>query len=266
MRRWILGFLVLAGAVAGAEAALPPSCLPPPRPRVLLVDEANVLSEAEEIALTRELLRGLDSLNVTLVVVTHPTFCGLEPFEFATEVGDTWGVGRAGEDLGVVLAVRPRTEDRAGSVFLATGRGVEGILTDALSGRIIDLMRPYLADAAWYEGLHAGTEAVFKVFEGQPLDRSTPPSKAPSLPWPAVVLLAFVFLVAPAWAIVHGIRTTARVHRLPWWVAWGVFWAAQRHAGVRFSDFSGGRGPFSGGGFGGFEGGRFGGGGAGGSF
>jgi uncharacterized protein len=233
---------------------------------VLLVDEANVLSEAEEIALQRELLRGLDSLNVTLVVVTHPTFCGLEPFEFATEVGDTWGVGRAGEDLGVVLAVRPRTEDRAGSVFLATGRGVEGILTDALSGRIIDLMRPYLADAAWYDGLHAGTEAVFKVFEGQPLDRSTPPSKAPSLPWPAVVLLAFVFLVAPAWAIVHGIRTTARVHRLPWWVAWGVFWAAQRHAGVRFSDFSGGRGPFSGGGFGGFGGGRFGGGGAGGSF
>lgn len=264
MKHWILVGLMLL--VSSAFSALPPSCMPAPRPRVLLVDEADLLTEQEEFALQRELLHGMDSLRITLVVVTHLTFCGLEPFEFATAVGDTWGVGRAGEDLGVVLAVRPRNEGQAGRVFLATGRGAEGILTDAMSGRIIDLMRPYLAEAAWYDGLHAGAEAVYKVFEGQSLEQSSVPRGAPTLPWPAVILLVFVFVVAPGWAIVHGIRRTARVHRLPWWAAWGVFWAAQRHSGARFTDFSGGRGPFSGGGFSGFGGGRFGGGGAGGSF
>jgi uncharacterized protein len=266
MNRWALLSLMALYASSAVHAALPNSCLPPPRPRVLLVDEADLLSEAEEMALQTELLKGLDSLGVSFVVVTHPTFCGLEPFEFATEVGDTWGVGRVGEDFGVVLAVRPRSEDADGQIFLATGRGTEGILTDAMSGRIIDRMRPFLAEAAWYEGLHTGTAAVFEVLEGKAISASGTGKQSPQLPWPAFILLVFVFIVAPAWAIVHGVRSTARVHHLPWWAAWGVFWAAQRHAGARFSHFSGGSGPFSGGGFSGFGGGRFGGGGAGGSF
>ena len=43
-------------------------------------------------------------------------------FEFATGVGEKWGVGDAQFDNGVVLAISPKTEGRRGQVEGTEGR------------------------------------------------------------------------------------------------------------------------------------------------
>src|SRR5207247_11295310 len=60
--------------------------------------------------------------------------------------------GEAGDpakNLGVVVLLVPLKNHRAGTgqIFIATGRGAEGFLTDAPVGRIRDAMTPYLYNA-----------------------------------------------------------------------------------------------------------------------
>ena len=260
-----LAFVVcfLAAGRIGTAASLPPNCVDTSQPFRFVYDYADVLTEPEEARLNALLKQGGDSTNSTVVVVTHPDFCGLEPFEFATGLGEDWGVGKTGQDRGVVIAIKPRKGDAEGRVFIATGRGNEGELTDARTGRIVRAMTPFFASGRFALGIEEGILEIYSVLTAV---ETRSEIKRPTMPWPAVALLMFVFFVVPLWVILHGVRKMSRTFRVPWWSAWAVFWAAQRHSNTRFSDFSRGSGPFGGGGFGGFGGGRFGGGGAGGSF
>lgn len=266
MSRWIaMGVALLCTSVA-RPGNLPPGCVSNARPHTYVYDYADKLTSDEEARLNAALQSGMDSTGATLVVVVHPTFCELEPFEFATEVGEAWGVGKRGEDRGVVVVVKPRTRGEEGRIFISTGRGVEGDLTDARTGRIVNSMVPLLRSEDWFAALELGALEIFHVLQAEGSGGARSGEEQPGLPWPALALLLLVFVALPIFLIAQGVRSTSRTYRLPWWAAWSVFWAAQRHASTRFSDFSQGRGPFSGGGFGGFGGGRFGGGGAGGSF
>lgn len=259
-------FLTVAGCVLWGTsllATLPPGCVEAASAHKRVYDFANVLTAAEERHLETVLKQGADSTSSTVIVVAHPDFCGLEPFEFATGIGESWGVDRSGSDRGVVLAIKPRSDGNPGRIFIATGRGAEGDLTDAAAGRIVQRISPYFADGDFAGGIEQGAFSIFTVLANGELPEHR---TAGDFPWPAGALLVFVFLIVPLWLILSGVRKTARTYRMPWWSAWAVYWAAQRFSNARFSDFSGGSGPFSGGGFGGFGGGRFGGGGAGGDF
>ncbi|HYX83207.1 MAG TPA: TPM domain-containing protein, partial [Gemmatimonadales bacterium] len=73
--------------------------------------------------------------------------------DIALRIGRQWGVGDSGaagnprKNLGVVLLLVPRKNHQPGTgdVFIATGRGAEGFLTDGRVGRIRDAMLPALA-------------------------------------------------------------------------------------------------------------------------
>ncbi len=83
--------------------------------------------------------------------MTLPTIGDYAASDVALEIGRAWGVGataRVGDErrnAGVVVLLVPKSGDRPGRIFIATGRGVEGIVTDAGAGRIRDLMRPQLS-------------------------------------------------------------------------------------------------------------------------
>ena len=83
-------------------------------------------------------MRSLNDTTNSIVVVTHPDFCGEEPFEFATGVGEKWGVGDAQFDNGVVVAISPKTEGRRPGVH-PLGYGLEEVLPDATVNQIIDV-------------------------------------------------------------------------------------------------------------------------------
>ena len=95
-------------------------------PGTYVYDFADVLSSEDEAEFNQTIQSLNDTTPNSIVVVTHPDFCGEEPFEFATGVGEKWGVGDAQFDNGVVLAISPKTEERRGQVFIAVATALKG--------------------------------------------------------------------------------------------------------------------------------------------
>ena len=83
-----------------------------------------------------------------------------EPIQFAVELGEKWGVGKADKDNGIILLL---ITDRR-QMTIAPGRGAEGVLPDALCNRIIrDFAKPYFIKGDYDGGMLAATPAVCDV-------------------------------------------------------------------------------------------------------
>src|SRR5213594_4207562 len=127
--------------------------VPPPRGYAndfaAVLDSASVAHMEAVIAEVRAKTRG------EIAVVTLADIADRPAADVALEIGRRWGVGAKGEagdpakNLGVVVLLVPLKNHRAGTgqIFIATGRGAEGFLTDAPVGRIRDAMTPYLYNA-----------------------------------------------------------------------------------------------------------------------
>lgn len=250
-------------------AQAPLECLPDQGiPGTFVYDFADVLSVEDEVEFN-QLIRSLnDTTPNSMVVVTHPDFCGEEPFEFATGVGEKWGVGDAQFDNGVVLALSPKTAERRGQVFIAVGYGLEGVLPDATVNRIIDneVIPEFKVGGpdAYAWGIRNALLAIGPLASGevQGYDPVAPLGAAGML----VLLLFFGFLfLIPILIVALVVRRYARNNNLGALVAFMLLAnsSAKRSRGS-FGNFSSGGGGFSG--SGGFSGGSFGGGGAGGSW
>jgi uncharacterized protein len=240
-------FLFLIGDSARAER-------PFPKPRGLVNDFANVIPATYEQkiqAITHELLQ---KTSISVVVVTMPDIGGAEYNDYANRLYSAWGIGKKGEDKGVLIFAT--IQER--KMRIETGYGLEGILPDGLCGEIRDrYMTPLLKENKFGEGLLNGTLAVAQVIakdsgiklSGQmPLKTSKKRRSGLSF-LPFILILIFMF---------SSRRRGGSWLLLPLLLGGG---------GGRYGSggFGGSFGGF-GGGFGGFGGGMSGGGGAGGGF
>src|SRR3989441_7330243 len=185
-----------------------------------------------------------------IAVVTLPDIGDRAASDVALQIGRQWGVGAKGEagdpakNVGVVVLLVPLKNHRPGTgqVFIATGRGAEGFLTDARVGRIRDAMTPYLAREDYGAGLTVGVDLIAQAFArefgftltGEP---PPPPDETDRLPIPAGLVIGVVGLLI---IVTRG--------RILWWIF--VF----SRFGGRGRGWSGGGGGGWGGG-GGFSGG-----------
>lgn len=82
--------------------------------------------------------------------------------EVSMELFDAWKIGKKGEDNGIIIILTKASRE----VFIRTGYGVEGILTDALSTRIVNnYMIPYFKKGQWDEGFILGVEQVVSLLD-----------------------------------------------------------------------------------------------------
>ncbi len=275
MRSGLLAVLVLVGAAAhvavapaAAQSATVAQALPPrPSPPRLVNDLTGLLAPAEADALERKLVALDDSTGTQVAVVIVNTTDGIEPNEYATELGRAWGVGQRGTNNGVVLLAA--MEDR--QVYIATGYGAEGGLTDAVAATIVrEIIVPRFREGRFYDGLDRATDAIAAALSGEftaPAQGAGDPGDVETLV--CCLLILFVFL------IVMSSRSKGGMTGGP-----GRGGRRRRGGGIVFiptggfgGGFGGGGGGFGGGGFGGggggfggFGGGSFGGGGAGGGW
>ena len=159
----LLLFALVALAVAGEAGAqdIPPR---PPPSEGLVIDRAGLLSDTEREALNQKLIAFDDTTSNQIVVVILPTLGGADAQEFATALGQAWGVGQGGKDNGVVFLVS--TEDR--QVFIATGYGLEGAIPDAVAGRIIRrIVVPSFRQGQFYGGIAEAVSALMAAAEGE---------------------------------------------------------------------------------------------------
>ncbi|MHB1328846.1 MAG: TPM domain-containing protein [Gemmatimonadales bacterium] len=164
----VLGLLQF---VAGAAAAQRVSVeqLFPAVPAGYVVDQARIIpaDRSASMAARIDLLR--QRTGAEIAVVTLPTLGSYEPVDVAVSIGRTWKVGAAAEigdarrNAGVVMLIVPRTDSTSGQMFIATGRGVEGFVTDAVAGRIRDRMRPLLSAGDYGAGIERGVTDLVAV-------------------------------------------------------------------------------------------------------
>ena len=245
--------LLVAVSIAGAER-------PFPKPEGLVNDFANVISplyRQKIAAVTAELLQ---KTGVPIVVVTMPDIGGAEYNDYANRLYSAWGIGKKGEDKGVLIFVAVKER----KLRIETGYGVEGILPDGLVGEIRDRdMIPFLKQDKFGEGLYEGALAVARVvakasgvgLSGQASKTSL--KKKEGFPLFPIIILLIIFMII------------SKIFGGSWFYFLLLFFGLGGGGGYGSSRSSGGiGGGFGGfgGGFGGFGGGMSGGGGAGGGF
>jgi uncharacterized protein len=149
---------LLVFGTAGADSPAPPFRVPTLTGPV--VDAAGAIdpSIANQINLALRQLK--DSGGSQINVLTLPDLGGLEIEQASIQVVDQWKLGDKKISNGVllILAIKER------KVRIEVGQGLEGVLPDAISKRIIDQqMRPLLSSGAITDAILVGVAAIAKV-------------------------------------------------------------------------------------------------------
>lgn len=216
-------------------------------------DNANLLTASQKNALEQKLINYADTTSTQIVVTTINSLEGHNINLYAAEWAHSWGIGQADKDNGVLFLIAK--EDR--KMAIQVGYGLEHLLTDALSRRIIELIvAPEFKKGDYYQGINAGTTAMMDVLSGS--YKADDISETGSF-WPFLIFLLFFILIIIIISKANkgntggGYRNTSGPL---------IFTSSGRTGGFG-GGFGSGGGSFGGGGFGGgFGGGGFGGGGA----
>jgi uncharacterized protein len=156
-------------------------------------DYAGMLSPERAASLEQQLTAFERSDSTQIVVLTIPTLGGENLEEFAIKVAEAWKIGQKGIDNGVILLVAKAER----KVRIEVGRGLEGKLTDLVSGRIIrSEIAPKFKAGDFDGGITAGVNALMKVAKGEykaaPRDLRQGKKGAP----PLLTLLIFLAVAA----------------------------------------------------------------------
>lgn len=266
----VLAAVVLAIAVAGPVRTQPDS-VAIPAPVGFVNDQAGLLSESMRARLESFLDQVKQKTGAEFAVLTLRSTAPEEPSVLKTRVFERWGLGRAGQDDGVLMLVA--VEER--EVRFETGYGLEGALPDAWQSRLVrNEMAPRFRQGDFEEGIRVAVLAtaariaeeknVTLTWDGRELRYRKRSDRLPG--WVVgLIVAAFVIIV------ITSIRSQSgggpgsfggrTFRRGMWYGGWGGGFGG----GLGGGGF--GRGGFGGGGsFGGFGGGRSGGGGGGGSW
>ena len=173
-------------------------------------DYAGILSSQTVNSLESQLASLEQTDSTQIVVLTVPSLEG-EPIEtYAIKVAEAWKIGQKGTDNGAILVISKN--DR--KMRIEVGYGLEGRLTDLISGQIIrNIIAPEFKQGNFDQGVLSGVAAMIGAvrgeFKGTPQHRSTD-QKSGKLLFP---LILFMVLVSQL----------GRFHRTAGTIAGGIF-------------------------------------------
>ena len=203
-----------------------------------------------------------------ICIVTMKDFGDYDKAWMAYNIGQQWGVGNKENRNGVVILVKPKTEESKGEAFIAVGYGLEGAITDAMSTRIVNQeMIPYFKENNYLEGVWAGAQVVRDLAIGEYNEEDYVRQNEGD---PLFALLLFLGIFVLFLYLAHKSNNNNGPRNNGDTGTWGgpIIFTTGSDWG-RGSGSWGGGGSFGGGGgggWGGFGGGSFGGGGGGGSW
>jgi len=250
-----------------------------PSPEGYVNDFAGVLDTGSRARMEAMIRRVRERMGVEIAVVTVPSLGGLPIEEYSIELARRWGVGRKGEDTGLLILLAPNERKWR----IEVGYGLEGELPDGLVGEVGRRMVPYFREQKYGDGLELGLRTIVATLaqkrgvtieDVDPSFAYTPerrPARTAGLG--LVVLLLVLFFLAFVLAATTGMSRRGRARRSrPYrdsdWLWYPIIFSGGGSGG--FGGHIGGGshrwGGLGGGGFGGFSGGSFGGGGASGSW
>ena len=139
-----------------------------PNPPQLVNDFTGILTQEQIDNLTIRCNQFANKTSNQVAIVILPYLYGMNRADAAYKIGSTWGVGQDKFDNGVVFLVKPKVGDESGEVFIAPGRGLEPVLTDAFTKRIIELrVIPAFKENDYYNGINDALNIIFPVASGE---------------------------------------------------------------------------------------------------
>jgi uncharacterized protein len=123
-------------------------------------DEAKILAQQTVDELELMLQRHQDSTSNQIAVLIIPSLDGDNLEEYSLRVAEEWKLGTATNDNGVLLLVV--VNDR--KVRIEVGSGLEGVLPDAITSRIIrNEIAPSFREHQYDRGIRAGLNAIIRA-------------------------------------------------------------------------------------------------------
>ena len=182
-----LSLLILAALFAGplhAQVAVPPL-------KARVTDLTGTLQSAQISALEQRLSAFEAKKGSQIAVLVVPTTQPESIEQYAIRVAEQWKLGRKGVDDGVLLLVAMK--DR--TVRIEVGYGLEGVLPDATTKRIIEqYIVPRFKQGDFSGGINSAVDRIIGVIEGEALPAPKPRARGGVSGWENFIIIGF-FLV-----------------------------------------------------------------------
>lgn len=233
-----------------------------PKIKTSVYDYAKMMSEIEAKSLEQKLIHYNDSTSTQIVVITVNSLQGNDIAMYATELAHKWGIGQAEKDNGILILASK--DDR--KITIRTGYGVEHLLTDALSRRIIEnIIKPAFKQGSFYEGFDKATSVIIQIMNGEYQGESQSKNKKEGIPFGLIFIIFMVIMMMMSRKNKRGGGKNGGKKSGGFSLLDAIILSNMGRGSFGGGGFGGGSssGGFGGGGFsGGFGGGGFGGGGA----
>ncbi|PZR41472.1 MAG: hypothetical protein DI538_01120 [Azospira oryzae] len=127
-------------------------------------DEAHALQQATIDQLEKKLITYEDSTTNQVALLIVSTLDGESIEEYSLKVAEKWKLGQKNKDNGVLLLVA--VDDH--KMRIEVGQGLESVLTDAQSNRIIrNEIAPNFRKDDYDAGVIAGVDGILKSIKGE---------------------------------------------------------------------------------------------------
>ena len=185
----VCSLLIYSVAAVAAELAQ----VPVPELRAPVTDLTQTLTPDQIQILDRQLRGFSERTGSQLAILIVPTTQPETIEQYSIRVVETWQLGRKKEDDGVLLLVAKQDH----SARIEVGYGLEGVLTDATTHRIIrQVMLPNFKAGRFFEGLTEASTRLMQLINGEvsPEQVSAPEAdrRGRELPWPLLIFIAIV--------------------------------------------------------------------------
>ncbi|MBI2258755.1 MAG: TPM domain-containing protein [Flavobacteriia bacterium] len=257
IRQFLITLFVLTVHLYGSSQRLgiPEKPNPPRLFNNLSKEFPDFVSSEQTQILESKLLNFEKETSNEITVVIVDDLKGYEPWDFATEIGHQWKVGKEKEDNGIVFLIKPTGDAGQRKVFIGVGRGLEGAIPDLTANRIVENeVIPNFKNGDFYQGIDQGITVLMQLAKGE-INKKDYAKKGDDIGIFGVLFILFIIFII-VFSIIKGKGRGGGGGGLGRTLGSAAFFS---------SAFSGGSSS-GGGGFGGFGGGSFGGGGSGGSW
>ncbi len=156
-------------------------------------DYAGVLNAQEKASLENKLIKYSDSTSTQIVVITIESLKGEDIGILTPKWGQTWGIGGSEQNDNGIIILLAKAERK---IWISAGYGVEDRLTAGIGGEITrNYILPEFKAGNYYQGLNAGTDAIFDVLKGKYKGERKKNKKGDGSPIPIVFILIFVVII-----------------------------------------------------------------------
>jgi uncharacterized protein len=148
--------MLLTAGIATAQPKFPPLT-------GRIVDDAGILTAADRAEILEMLTTLEGKATDQLVVFTTRSLQGYPIEDYGYQLGRAWGIGQKDKNNGIILIVAPNDK----KVRIEVGRGLEPIMTDLMSGLIVqNVILPAFRRGDFSGGVKAAVRDIRDVLLG----------------------------------------------------------------------------------------------------